>query len=83
LTDDDIFRLHKKGCPNRNKRAAKEEQSDGTMLDVIFPELRVLLTRHQVMVLSRMKKDARTEKLNETLQSQKYAPIFMKWSADD
>ncbi len=34
MTDDDIFWLHIKGCPNRNKRAAKEEQTEGTMFDV-------------------------------------------------
>ena len=30
-----------------------------------------------------MKKDAMAEKWKEILQSQKDAPIFMKWSADD
>ncbi len=32
---------------------------------------------------SGMKKDALFEKMEEILQSQKDAPIFMKWSADD
>ena len=100
MTDDDIFWLHKKGCPNRNKRAAKEEQTEGTMFDVEkkakeikctqkslqtynIAELIVSLTYYQVMALSWMKKDSRVEKLKETLQSQKYATIFMKWSADE
>jgi hypothetical protein len=30
-----------------------------------------------------MKKDAMAEKWTEILRSQKDAPIFMKWSADD
>ena len=46
-------------------------------------ELRVLLTYYQVNGLSRMKKDATTEKWKEILQSQKDAPIFIKWCADD
>ncbi len=46
-------------------------------------ELRVLLTYYQVKGLSGMKKDAMAEKWKEILQSQKDAPIFMKWSADD
>ena len=47
-------------------------------------ELRVLLTYyHLIKGLSGMKKDAMAEKWKEILQSQKDAPIFMKWSADD
>ena len=46
-------------------------------------ELRVLLTYYQVKGLSGMKKDAMAEKWKEILQSQKDAPIFMKWSADN
>ena len=46
-------------------------------------ELRVLLTYYQVKGLSGLKKDAMAEKWKEILQSQKDAPIFMKWSADD
>jgi hypothetical protein len=46
-------------------------------------ELRVLLTYYQVKGLSGMKKDAMAEKWKEILQSQKDAPICIKWSAND
>ena len=46
-------------------------------------ELRVLLTYYQVKGLSRMKKDAMVEKWKKILQSQKNAPIFGRWSAND
>ena len=46
-------------------------------------ELRVLLTYYQVKGISGMKKGAMTEKWKEILQSQRDAPVFMKWSEDD
>ena len=46
-------------------------------------ELRVLLTYYQVKGISGMKKGAMTEKWKEILQSQRDAPVFMKWNADD
>ena len=46
-------------------------------------ELRVLLTYYQVKGLSRMKRGAMTEKWKEILQSQRDAPVFMKWNADE
>ena len=46
-------------------------------------ELRVLLTYYQVKGLSGMKKNAMAEKWKEILQSQKDAPIRIKWSAKD
>ena len=46
-------------------------------------ELRVLLTYYQVKGLSGRKKDAMAEKWKEIIQSQKDAPICIKWSAKD